>query len=435
MTDIIARDKNHIWHPFTQHKTECDPIAIESAKGASLYDHEGREILDLISSWWTINHGHSHPPLVEEIARQAAKLSHVMFAGFTHEPAVTLAEQLCQKLSPPLSKVFFSDNGSTSVEVALKVAFQYWANQGQEKRTNFIAFEGAYHGDTFGAMAVGKGSGYFSLYDELLCTVHSVPYAPTFINDPDVEAIENAAIDALETTIEQHGDTTAALIIEPLFQGASGMRFCRPAFVKRVTQTARNAGIVVIFDEIATGFGRTGTLFAHQQCDVKPDIICLSKGLTAGMLPLSVTVIDEKIYDAFLGDDFSKALAHGHSFTGNPLACALAVKSLALFEEENTLEKIASIEKFHQKFAPSLTRHEKVEQVRVCGSLLAFNLKGQTKGYKSTASLQLRDHYLRAGFNIRPLGDTIYLMPPFCISESQLSRAYDGLLQGLEILD
>ncbi len=433
--DILDLDKRHIWHPFTQHKTECKPIAVARSKDAVLYDTSGREILDLISSWWTITHGHSHPALVETLAKQGAELCHVMFSGFTHEPAVRLAENLTKELGAPLSKVFFSDNGSTSVEVALKIAFQYWRNKQEgENRSHFIAFEGAYHGDTFGAMAVGKGSGFFSLYEDLLCQVHAVPFAPTFIGDQKQEQTEAQALEALANTIDQYGDQTAAIIIEPLFQGAGGMRFCRPSFIKQVVELARKAGILVIFDEVAAGFGRTGSLFAHQQCDVQPDLICLSKGLTAGMLPLSVTVAKDDIFDAFLGDDFSKALAHGHSFTANPLAAAVAVRSLALFEEENTLGKIAAINSHHEKFVASLARHDKVEKPRICGSLLAFDLAGQTGAYKSEASVRLRDHYLANGFNIRPLGNTVYLMPPYCISEQQLSSAYDGLLLGLEII-
>lgn len=434
MTDLIERDKRHIWHPFTQHKTECDPMPIASATGAIMRDTDGGEILDLISSWWTITHGHSHPALVEAISNQAGIMSHVMFSGFTHEPAVKLSESLAKALGEPLSRVFFSDNGSTSIEVALKVAYQYWQNTGETKRTDFIAFDGAYHGDTFGAMAVGRGSDYFSLYEGLLCAVHTAPYAPTYIGDRDVDETEDLAIAALQKLIDEKGDTVAALIIEPLFQGAGGMRFCRPSFIRRVVETARAASILVIFDEVATGFGRTGTLFAHQQCDVKPDIICLSKGLTAGMLPMSVTVVDEAIFEAFSGDDFSKALAHGHSFTGNPLACAVANRSLALFEEEGTLEKIAVIEKLHRNFTATLARHEKVSKVRVCGSLLAFDLVGDSGDYKSDASVSLRDYYLRNGLNIRPLGSAVYLMPPYCITEDQLSHAYDGLLFGLSTI-
>ena len=434
MTDLIDLDRRHVWHPFTQHQTEADPIAVSHAKGASLFDGEGREILDLISSWWTITHGHSHPQLVDALAAQAATMSHVMFSGFTHEPAVRLATTLCETLGSPLSKVFFSDNGSTSVEVALKAAFHYWRNEGAPQRSQFIAFEGAYHGDTFGAMAVGKGSGFFSLYQDLLCEVHAVPFAATFIGDEDVEAREAAALTALDQVIASHGSEVAALIVEPLFQGAGGMRFCRPSFIKEVVERARQAGILVIFDEVAAGFGRTGSLFAHQQCGIKPDMLCLSKGLTAGMLPLSVTVFDARIFEAFLGDDFAKALAHGHSFTANPLACAVACRSLALFEEEDTLAKISRISTAHQRFAAALDRHDKVVRTRVCGSLLAFDLAGDAGAYKSSASLALRDHYLAQGFNIRPLGGTVYLMPPYCITDDELSRAYDGLLRGLEVL-
>lgn len=434
MNDLISRDARHIWHPFTQHKTECAPVGISHASGAVMTDVEGREIIDLISSWWTITHGHAHPALNEALTSQAAKMSHVMFSGFTHEPAVTLAEGLSEALGEPLSRVFYSDNGSTSVEVALKIAYQYWRNKGETGRSGFIAFDGAYHGDTFGAMAVGKGSGFFSLYDDLMCEVHVAPYAPTFLGDEAVDATEDEAIAALEALIAQQGHNVAGLIIEPLFQGAGGMRFCRPDFIARVVKAAQDAGILVIFDEVAAGFGRTGTLFAHQQCGVKPDIICLSKGLTAGMLPLSATVMSDDIFEVFSSDDFSKALAHGHSFTGNPLACAVANRSLALFEEDKTLDKIAAIERSHRLFAASLARHEAARHVRVCGSLLAFDLAGEAGAYKSAASLKLRDHYLSAGFNIRPLGPVVYLMPPYCISEAQLSRAYDGLLAGLNTL-
>ena len=434
MANLIERDRQFVWHPFTQHKTECAPIPVEGASGAILSIEGGGEILDLISSWWTITHGHSHPELVKTVAVQAARLCHVMFSGFTHEPAVALAEALGHHLGDPLTRVFYSDNGSTSVEVALKVAFQYWRNRGDLQRTNFIAFEGAYHGDTFGAMAVGKGSGFFSGFEELLTDVITVPYANSYIGDEDIEAREQAALAALSRVFDQQGESIAGLIIEPLFQGAGGMRFCRPTFIDQVVTLSRKAGVLVIFDEIAAGFGRTGQLFAHQHCSVKPDIICLSKGLTAGMMPLSVTVVDEALYQAFLGDDFTTALAHGHSFTANPLAAALAVRSLELFEEERTLDKIARIERHHRQFAPVLARHPLATKVRVCGSLLAFDLFGRDGGYKSEASLKLRDHFLSAGFNIRPLGDTVYLMPPYCIEDRQLSRAYDGLLLGLNTL-
>ncbi len=438
MTDLISRDKEYIWHPFTQHKTECEPIALSHAKDASLFDVDGNEIIDLISSWWTITHGHSHPAINDAMMDQANKMSHVMFSGFTHEPAVQIAESLSYHLGGNLSKVFFSDNGSTSVEVALKVAYQYWQNKGETQRTNFIAFDGAYHGDTFGAMAVGKGSGFFTSFDELLYQVHTVPYGETWLGDNEVQSREDTAIAALQKTIDQHGNTIAAIIMEPLFQGAGGMKFCRPEFVKRVVETARAAGILVVFDEIATGFGRTGSLFAHQQCDVKPDMICLSKGLTAGTLPLSVTVIDAQIFEAFLGDDFSKALAHGHSFTGNPLACSIANRSLALFEEEKTLERIKAIEASHRAFAQDLLSHQKVKHVRVCGSLLAFDIdegdKGAEGSYKSETSLKLRDFFLAEGLNIRPLGPVVYLMPPYSITNEQLKQGYEGLLKGLELV-
>lgn len=438
MTNLIERDKRHIWHPFTQHKTECAPIAIDRAEGAVLTTDDGREIVDLISSWWTITHGHAHPAINEAMRSQAAKMSHVMFSGFTHEPAIGLAEGLSAKLGGGLSRVFFSDNGSTSVEVALKVAYQYWKNKGENERVDFIAFEGAYHGDTFGAMAVGKGSGFFNLFQDLLCEVHTVPYADSWLGDNSIEAREDDAIARLRVLLETRGNRIAALIMEPLFQGAGGMRFCRPSFVTRVVNEVRAAGILVILDEVACGFGRTGKLFAHQHTDILPDMICLSKGLTAGTLPLSVTVIDERIYEEFLGEDFSQALAHGHSFTGNPLACAIANRSLELFDEEQSFEKIERIAARHAEFASKLLEHAKVVRPRVCGTLLAFDLKMQegaeVSSYKSDVSLKLRDFFITEGFNIRPLGNCVYLMPPYCIRDDQLERGYDVILRGLDII-
>ena len=431
MTNLSARDNGLIWHPFTQHQTERAPVGISHANGAVLYNEQGEEILDLISSWWTITHGHAHPKITEALYAQAKNMSHVMFSGFTHEPAVTIAESITSRLGGDLAHVFFSDNGSTSIEVALKMAFHYWRNCGNLTRTNFIAFDGGYHGDTFGAMSVGKGSGFFNLYEDLLCDVDVLPFAATHIGDEQVEEREAQALETLKVALEKNGDTYAAMIIEPMVQGAGGMKMCRPHFIQAIVELARSHGILVIFDEVMVGFGRTGTLFAHEQTDVIPDIICLSKGLTAGTLPLSLTVATSQIYDAFLGADFNRALAHGHSFTGNPLACAVANQSLQIFEEERTLERIGEIKGKHLDFTEKLAGMESIVNGRVCGSILAFDLLSSDGGYKSELSLKLRDYFLDHGLNIRPLGNTIYLMPPYCISDEQLNIAYDGLLQGL----
>ncbi|MFQ5625620.1 MAG: adenosylmethionine--8-amino-7-oxononanoate transaminase [Methyloligellaceae bacterium] len=421
MSDILNIDKRHIWHPFTQHASERDPIVVTKAAGASLFDEEGNEILDLISSWWTCIHGHAHPTLVRTLAEQAARLEHVMFAGFTHAPAAELSQSLAGALPGDLNRVFFSDNGSTSVEVALKLAFQYHRNKGDCARREFLAFEGGYH-----------GSNFFTLFQDLMCPVHPIPYAHTWEGDDSIAAREEDAISAFAQALEKHGHNAAALIIEPLMQGASGFRFSRPEFVQRISQMARDAGVLVIFDEVATGFGRTGTLFACEHVNFVPDIICLSKALTAGMLPLAVTVAREGVYEAFLSDKFDTALAHGHTFTANPLACAVACKSLGLFKQEKALEKVAHIGARHREQLARLMEHGKLERARAMGCMLAFELARSDGHYKTDAGERLRDWYLKHGLNIRPLGPTVYLMPPYCITDAELARAYAGLFEGLE---
>ena len=432
MSGILDIDKRHIWHPFTQHASERDPVVVTRAKGASLFDEEGNEILDLISSWWTCIHGHAHPALVKTLSEQAATLEHVMFAGFTHPPAAQLSQALAAVLPGDLNRVFFSDNGSTAVEVALKLAFQYHRNKGDAGRTEFFAFEGGYHGDTLGAMSVGRGSNFFTLFQELMCTVHPVPYADTWEGDNAISAREEDALKTFADALDAHGGKAAVLIIEPLMQGASGFRFSRPEFVRQLSQMARDAGLLVIYDEVATGFGRTGTLFACERVDFTPDIICLSKALTAGMLPMAVTVAREDVYEAFLSDSFDTALAHGHTFTANPLACAVACKSLELFEQDKALEKVAHIGERNAAQLARLMAHDKVKHPRAMGCVLAFELAGTQGSYKTGAGELLRDWYLKNGLNIRPIGPTVYLLPPYCITDAELTRVYAGLFEGLE---
>ena len=431
--DVLARDRRYVWHPFTQHGTETDPIVIARAKDASLFDAAGKEILDLVSSWWTCTHGHSHPRLNAALAEQASQFEHVMFAAFTHRPAAELAEAIAKALPCDLNKVFFSDDGSTAVEVALKIAYQYWINVGEPRRRMLIGFDGAYHGDTLGAMSLGRGSQMFSPFRDLMCKVVVLPYPASFEGDDAADEREAGALSAFEALIADRGHTIAALIVEPLLQGAGGMRLCRPSFLKRLVYTAREAGILVIFDEVATGFGRTGTLFAMEQADVVPDLVCLSKGLTAGYMPLAVTVARETVFEAFVGESFDRALPHGHSFTANPLACAVALASLALFQEESTLERIARINARHAAMMAELAARPDVTRLRLIGSILAFDVKA-AGGYQSAESRALRDFYLANGLNIRPLGQTIYLMPPYCIADAELDRAYAGMVEGLDTL-
>lgn len=429
---ILALDERHLWHPYTQHGTESAPLVITGAKAATLTLGDGSTLLDMISSWWTCTHGHSHPALNAALIAQAERFEHVMFAGFTHEPAVDLARRLSDVLPGDLSRVFYSDDGSTAVEVALKIAYQYWANDGRPRRT-FVAFDGGYHGDTVGAMAVGRGSGFFSLFRDLLCEVKVLPFPATFIGDAEAEAKEDAAIAALEALIAENGDDIAGLIIEPLLQGASGMHVCRPSFIKRMTALAQAAGILVIFDEVATGFGRTGTLFAMEQAGVVPDMVCLSKCLTAGYLPMAVTVTRDSLFERFIGESFDRALAHGHSFTANPLACAVARRSLQLFDEEGTLARIGEIAAKHSAFLAEISSRPDVKAPRQVGTVIAFDVKGASI-YQSSQSRSLRDWFLSHGLNIRPLGSTIYLMPPFCIADDELDYAYRGVVEGLDKL-
>ncbi len=432
--EVLARDKRHVWHPFTQHGTEADPIVIARAKGASLFTAEGKEILDLVASWWTCTHGHSHPKINAALAKQASLFEHVMFAGFTHAPAVDLAAAITKLLPGDLSRVFFSDDGSTSVEVALKIAYQYWINVGEPRRRVLVGFDGGYHGDTLGAMSLGRGSQFFTPFRDLMCKVYVLPYPSTFEGDDAADEREAGALSAFEALLSDRGQTIAALIIEPLLQGAGGMRICRPSFLRRLAAIARKAGVLVIFDEVATGFGRTGTMFAMEQADVVPDLVCLSKGLTAGYMPLAMTVAREAIFEAFLGESFERALPHGHSFTANPLACAVGLASLALYEEEKTLERIARINARHRAMLAELAAREDVARPRVIGSILAFDVKSANGGYQSAHSRTLRDWYLAHGLNIRPLGSTLYLMPPYCITDEELTRAYAGLTAGLDTL-
>src|SRR6185437_3999788 len=294
--DVLDRDRRHVWHPFTQHGTEGDPIVLTGAKGASLFDAAGHEILDLVSSWWTCTHGHSHPKINAALAKQASLFEHVMFAGFTHQPAVDLATKVAGLLPGDLTRVFFSDDGSTSVEVALKIAYQYWINVGEAGRRSLVAFDGGYHGDTLGAMSLGRGSQLFSAFRDLMCNVVVLPCPATFAGDDAAEEREAGALSAFEALLADRGHTIAALIIEPLLQGAGGMRLCRPSFLKRLVKLARDARVLVIFDEVATGFGRTGTMFAMEHAETIPDLVCLSKGLTAGYMPMAATVARETIF-------------------------------------------------------------------------------------------------------------------------------------------
>ncbi len=421
---MTLRERDHaaIWHPLTQHQMTPPAIPIVRGEGTYLVDEQGNRYLDLISSWWVNIHGHAHPAIANAIHEQALKLEQVIFSGFTHEPAIELAEILLALLGKPFSKVFYSDNGSTAVEVALKMSYQYWHNQGQVQRKRFMSFREGYHGDTFGAMSVGQDSVYFKSFSDLLFPVALFDYPTTWLDDGMVWEKEKKSLTDIAAYLEQYAAETVAMILEPLVQGAAGMRMCRPEFLQQLVALLKLHDVLVIYDEIMTGFGRTGELFAFKKSETAPDIICLSKGLTGGFLPLSVTVCHEKIYDAFLGNDFSRALAHSHSFTANPLGCAAALASMALLKHPDTQTKIAQIEAVHRVIL-SQRKHEKG---RFCGTIAAFELP-LTAAYGSQTSVQLRDCFLKRGLLIRPIGSVIYLLPPYCVTETELRHAYDTI--------
>lgn len=424
--NLLQNDSQYIWHPFRQEKNALPLLPIISGKGSVLYAEDGREYLDLVSSWWVNTHGHAHPKIAKAIGDQANQLEQVLFSDATHPGAVRVAQKLNELLPPSLTRVFFSDNGSTAVEIALKMAYQYWYNKGQTKRNRFLAFQGGYHGDTFGAMSAGKSSGFYKPFNQFLFQVDFLPFPETWDSDDDIEHKEQEALNQLDTYLSEHAQETVALVMEPLIQGASGMRFCRPIFMQKLAKKLRSHGILLIFDEVMTGFGRTGSLFSCQKAGVTPDIICLAKGLTGGFLPLAVTVATKEIYDAFLGDTFDKAFAHGHSFAANPLGCAAAVACLSLFEEEMTLNAIHKIEQIHRDQINILVKkHPEISRSRVMGSIAAFNLTvpGE-QGYTSTIGRTLKESFFARGLFLRPLGSVIYLMPPYCTTEEQLVHAY-----------
>lgn len=423
MSTLALRDKRLIWHPFTQEKTATLPIAIKKSKGSYVYDEQGKAYLDLISSWWVNLHGHAHPAIAEAIYQQAQTLEHILFAGFTHEPAVLLCEGLSDILPKVLSRYFFSDNGSTAVEIALKIAYQYWQNQKADRRL-FLSLEGGYHGDTFGAMSVGLKSGFHQPFSSLCFEVLNIPYPETWDNDNAIELKEQNALAVLDAHLKNHGHQIAALILEPLVQGASGMRMCRGQFIETLIQRVRNYGILVIFDEVMTGFGRTGHHFALEHLKAKPDFICISKGITGGFLPLALTITTDDVYNAFLHNDGHYAFAHGHSYTANPIACAAAVASLKLLCDPSTKIAIDTINQAHRDGLARLNHAcQNISHSRNLGTISAFELdNGQA------LNPWLKSKFLDHGLLIRPLAATVYLLPPYSTTREELTSTYDKII-------
>ena len=371
-------------------------------------------------------HGHAEPSIAAAIGHQARTLEQVIFANFSHTPAEQLADRLAERTK--LERLFFSDNGSTAVEVALKIAWQWWRNQGSD-RHRLIAFEGAYHGDTFGAMALGDRSIFTAPYDELLFDVARVSWPHTHWGDADVEANEARALQELDAAL---GTPTAAVILEPLIQGASGMRMVRPDFLRAVQERVHSHGSLLIADEVMTGFGRTGTLFASEQAGLKPDLMALSKGLTGGFLPMGVTMASERLYQGFISEEPLKTFFHGHSFTANPLGCAAALASLQLLEENAS--RFTEFETHHTDRLKALAKLEAVKHIRCLGTMAAFELDSGGTTYLNPIGRQLQARCLEQGVYIRPLGNVVYLLPPLCISDQELQACYQAILNGIQDL-
>lgn len=420
--NLEEKDKNYIWHPFTQMKIADTPIHILKAKGTILYSSDGKEYIDAVSSWWVNIHGHSNEFIADRIAQQAKVLEHVIFAGFTHTPAIELAEKLIKILPDHFSKIFYSDNGSTAVEVALKMGLQYWHNQGIKNKTKIIAFDNAYHGDTFGAMSAGARSTFNAAFNPLLFEVYHIPA-------PDKNNIE-----AVKKQLQQYAadDTVAAFIFEPLIQGSGGMLMHEAKYLDELLSIAKQKNIICIADEVMTGFGRTGKNFAINYLQNQPDIICLSKGITGGFMPLGVTACSQKIYDAFYADEMEKTFFHGHSYTANPLACAAANASIELLLKESCQQQIKMIGDHHKIFAGEMDRSDLVKEVRLQGTIIAIELNtAEDTSYFNSIKKEAYKFYLNNGVLLRPLGNVVYIMPPYCITKDELNKVYEVIKSSL----
>jgi adenosylmethionine---8-amino-7-oxononanoate aminotransferase len=472
---LTERDQQVIWHPYTQHKNNLPPIPVVQGKGSLLFDDKGNSYIDAISSWWVNIHGHGHPYIAEKVYEQAQKLEHVIFTGFTHEPAVQLAEKLLPLLPGVFSKVFYSDNGSTAVEVAIKMAIQYWSNsrpsgtqpvdlapsssgdqhvgspspasnnqltgppsspsgnqltspgsspldmqQPPAPRSRILAFRHSYHGDTFGAMSISERSVFTAAFRDYLFDV-------IFIDTPTKDNIGE-----LKSFIARQAGEIACFIYEPLLQAAGGMLMYEAGLLDELLDTVASHSIISIADEVLTGFGRTGRLFAGDYLHHKANIICLSKGLTGGTMALGVTAVTENIFQAFLSDDKHKTLFHGHSFTANPLACASALASLDLLKKDECIAGIQAIAERHLQFAKCMEKFPAVRNVRTLGTVIAFEINAGKDGYINSIGAAITAASLKKGIYLRPLGNTVYLMPPYCITQKELDQVYEFLVQYIE---
>ncbi len=425
MSSINQKDNQFVWHPFTHLSSAENAIHIVKGEGAYFYDVDGNKLLDGISSWWVNLHGHCHPYISQKVNEQLHTLEHTIFSGFTHTPAVTLAERLIWHLPKNQSKIFYSDNGSTAVEVALKMTLQYFHNQGITKK-KFIAFENAYHGDTFGSMSVGARNVFNNAFENLLFDVIHIPL-PTSDNIDELN-------DTLEVWFNNHKDI-AGFIFEPLVQGAAGMLMYEDKHLDELMSICKKHQVICIADEVMTGFGRTGRFFASEYLTQQPDIICLSKGLTGGYMPLGVTSCAQFIYDAYLSDDKTKTFFHGHSYTANATACSAGLASLDLMEKEETIEQILMISQSNHDFVLKHKSHKALKDCRSKGTILALEINTEEHThYLNKASESIATYFLKKHIIVRPLGNILYLIPPYCITNQELKDVYaviEGFLEQL----
>ncbi len=420
MKNLSERDKKHLWHPLTQHKTAASPLGIVKAAGAVFWDEEGREYIDGIASWYTSMYGHGNEHIINAMSAQTKQLDFVLFSGFTHEPAVQVSERLLPLLPNNQAKIFFNDNGSTAVEAGIKIALQYHYNHG-EKRDTLIAFEDGFHGDTFGAMSASGLSSYNGPFEDFLLKVERIPV-------PQEDNFE-FVLSQLQDIIKKNN--CAAFIYEPLVQGAAGMKFHSAKGLDALLELCKKAGILCIADEIMTGFGKTGKNFASENMLQKPDIMCLSKALTAGMFPLSITSCSHEVYDRFLSDEVSKGFFHAHTFSAHPIGCAAVLAGLDLLESPEILERRQYIKNAHERFVAEVQDHSKVGNARCMGVILAIDLNIEMERYGNLRD-QLYQFFMQRGVILRPLGNTVYVLPPFVITNAQLKKIYDAILEALE---
>ncbi len=418
---LSKRDKKHIWHPLTQHKLHAEMLGITGARGASITDESGVEYIDAISSWYTCVYGHCNPYILDAVSSQMQVLDQVVFSGFTHEPAVRLSEALIEILPKNQQKLFFSDNGSTATEIGIKMALQYHFNRG-ERRNVLLAFEEGFHGDTFGAMSVSGLSVYNGPFEDLFLDVKRIPVP----NKKNITALK----EQLKKLINTYA--IAGFIYEPLVQGAAGMKIHDAAGLNAILGILKNNGVVTIADEVMTGFGKTGTYFASDQLQEKPDIICLSKALTAGLMPMAVTTCTTKIFKAFYSNQIEKGFFHGHTYTANPLACTAALAGITLLRSDEMQANIRRIIRAHKKFDQKLSQYPIVEKTRQIGVIYAFDLAIPMDRYGNLRDTLFRQ-FMDRGIFLRPLGNTIYILPPYVISDSQLEKVYSTILAVLDL--